>query len=446
MSTHTDPAPLADAHAAAAYDDADRERRVVEPPKRVVAPERAPFERDRARVVHAASSRRLAAKTQVMGPQSDDFVRNRLTHSLEVAQVARDLARALGCHPDIAETAALAHDLGHPPFGHNGETVLAELAAPCGGFEGNAQTLRLLTRLEAKTFAPDGGSVGLNLTRATLDACTKYPWRRAEAPAPGGVHGDGSPRVVVKFGVYDDDLPAFAWLREGVVGTRRCVEAQVMDLADDVAYSVHDVEDGVAAGRIDLTDLDRHLPALWQTVREWYAPGVDDDTLAEVLAGLRSVGSWPRAPYDGSRRSLAALKNLTSDLVGRFCGAVQLATLRTLRGDAPVRHRADLVVPERTALEITVLKGIAAHLVMRADDRVALMARQRDLLADLVGVLDAGGDRLLEPAYAEDWRAAADDAGRLRVVVDQVASLTDASALAWWRRLCTTAPGTGAGA
>src|SRR3954468_1274364 len=134
------------------YDAAARERIVEEPPKRVDAPVRTPFERDRARLVHAASFRRLAAKTQVVGPQSDDFVRNRLTHSLEVAQVARDLSRALGSQPDIAETAALAHDLGPPPFGHNGEGVLAELGEACGGFEGNAQTLRLLTRLEAKTL------------------------------------------------------------------------------------------------------------------------------------------------------------------------------------------------------------------------------------------------------------------------------------------------------
>jgi dGTPase len=207
------------------YDDAARERLVAEPPKRVDAPVRLAFERDRARVVHAAASRRLAAKTQVVGPQTDDFVRNRLTHSLEVAQVARDLARALGTHPDIAETAALAHDLGHPPFGHNGERVLAGLSADCGGFEGNAQTLRLLTRLESKTFDSDGRSVGLNLTRATLDACTKYPWPRSEATGPHGVHADGTPRVVVKFGVYEDDRPVFDWLRAGVDGRRRCLEA-----------------------------------------------------------------------------------------------------------------------------------------------------------------------------------------------------------------------------
>ncbi|MFC6286753.1 deoxyguanosinetriphosphate triphosphohydrolase [Nocardioides sp. GCM10027113] len=415
-----------------AYDRAARERIVAEPPKRVDAPERTPFERDRARVVHAASFRRLAAKTQVVGPQTDDFVRNRLTHSLEVAQVGRDLARALGCHPDIVETAALAHDLGHPPFGHNGERVLAELSVDCGGFEGNAQTLRLLTRLESKTVDDEGRSVGLNLTRATLDACTKYPWSHDEAEDPNGVHADGSPRVVRKFGVYGDDLRVFRWLRDGVPGRRRCLEAQVMDLADDVAYSVHDVEDGIVAGRIDLTRLDR--AAVWQTVRDWYLPDAADDRLDEVLEGLQQQGSWPTTPYDRSRRSLAALKNLTSDLIGRFCGAVQHATYAT--GDGPfVRYAADLVVPETTRLEMAVLKGIAAHYVMRADDRVAAMVRQRELLAELVAaLLDRGPDGLDRP-FADDWDEAADDAARRRVVIDQVASLTDASAVARHARL-----------
>ncbi|GAA4114470.1 deoxyguanosinetriphosphate triphosphohydrolase [Nocardioides fonticola] len=409
------------------YDDAARARVVPEPPKRVDAPERTPFERDRARVVHAAASRRLAAKTQVVGPQSDDFVRNRLTHSLEVAQIARDLSRALGSHPDIAETAALAHDLGHPPFGHNGERVLDELGGPCGGFEGNAQTLRLLTRLESKTVDAEGRSVGLNLTRATLDACTKYPWPRA---AEG--------YEAVKFGVYADDLPVFGWLREGAPASRRCVEAQIMDLADDVAYSVHDVEDGVVADRLDLATLHRDTAPVWATLRDWGLAEQPDDVLDEVLADLRAVGSWPTAPYDGSRRSLAALKNLTSDLIGRFCGAVQQATLGSgAAGDAlPVRYGADLVVPERTALEIAVLKGVAAHFVMGASDRLAAMDRQRDLLADLVPVLLDRAPDVLDRAFADDWREAADDAARLRVVLDQVASLTDASAVAWHARLC----------
>jgi len=411
------------------YDEHARERFVAEPPKRVDAPVRTPFERDRARVVHAASSRRLAAKTQVLGPQTDDFVRNRLTHSLEVAQVARDLARALGCHPDIAETAALAHDLGHPPFGHNGERALAELAHEAGGFEGNAQTLRLLTRLEAKTFGTVGTqerSLGLNLTRATLDACTKYPWSRAEAGDPSGRHADGTPRHVVKFGVYDDDLEVFDWLRQGVAGHRRCLEAQVMDLADDVAYSVHDVEDGIVAGRIDLTRLDR--TALWETTRAWYLPDHADDELDAALAAMQEQGSWPRTAYDAGRRSLAAIKNLTSDLIGRFCGSVQAATFAASDGPL-VRHTADLVVPAGTLTEIAVLKGIAAHYVMQSEDRVTLQERQRQLLAELFEALWRRGEDGLQPAFVQDWRAAADDAARCRVVVDQVASLTDASAV-----------------
>ena len=414
------------------YDEAARARLVEEPAKRVPAPVRTAFERDRARVVHSASLRRLAAKTQVLGPQADDFVRNRLTHSLEVAQVARDIAHPLGCHPDLAETAALAHDLGHPPFGHNGEAVLDRLAADCGGFEGNAQTFRILTRLEAKSADAEGRSIGLNLTRATLDACTKYPW-----PRPVG-QGERSG----KFGVYDDDLAAFRWVREVVEGERRCLEAQVMDFADDVAYSVHDLADGIVSGRIDLVVLDSpdELSAVWETVRDWYLPSIEAPALVEALGRLRAIGTWPTTPYDGSRAGLATLKNLTSDLIGVFCGHVHAAT-RERFGDAPlVRHGADLVVPDETVHEIAVLKGIAAHYVMRAPERTAAMERQRTLLAELFEALVASGGEALDPTFRADLAAATDDAGRTRVLVDQVASLTDASAVAWHARLTGRVP------
>jgi dGTPase len=416
------------------YDEAAMARIVDEPAKRVPAPVRTPFERDRARVVHSASLRRLAAKTQVLDPQADDFVRNRLTHSLEVAQVARDIAHPLGCHPDIAETAALAHDLGHPPFGHNGEAVLDRLAADCGGFEGNAQTLRILTRLEAKSAAAGGRSVGLNLTRATLDACTKYPWRRVSTD----VTGEGSTAEAGgKFGVYDDDWPVFAWLREGVPGARRCIEAQVMDFADDVAYSVHDLEDGIVGGKVDLSVLDSpaELAAVWETVRDWYLPEVEDEALEAALDRLRAVGTWPGATYDGSRRGLATLKNLTSDLIGVFCGHVHAAT-RDQFGEEPlVRHAADLVVPEGTVHEIAVLKGIAAHYVMRTPERHTIMERQREVIAELFAALVASDGQALDPTFRHDHAVAADDAARTRVVVDQIASLTDASAVAWHDRL-----------
>lgn len=419
------------------YDDASRERFVEEPAKRVPAPERTPFERDRARVLHSAGLRRLAAKTQVVGPQSDDFVRNRLTHTLEVAQIARDLAHPLGCHPDLAETAALAHDLGHPPFGHNGERVLDELAQDFGGFEGNAQTLRILTRLEAKSVDPDGRPVGLNLTRATLDACTKYPWTRGEADDPSGVHSDGTRRTLRKFGVYDDDLPVFGWMRAGVEDHRRCVEAQVMDVADDVAYSVHDLEDGIVAGRIDLYRLDDpgERRDLWHTARAWYLHDADDALLEEVFADLRSVAAWPETSYDGTRGALAGLKNLTSDLIGIFCGRVQAATQEASGAAAIVRHEGDVVVPPATAVAIGILKAIAAHYVMQAEERVAQQVRQRDLIRELHAALVAGAPDALDRTFAADYRDAADDATRSRVVIDQIASLTDASALSWHQRL-----------
>ena len=425
------------------YDEAACARWVDEPPKRA---ERTPFERDRARLVHSAALRRLAAKTQVVGPQSDDFVRNRLTHTLEVAQVARDLAKTLGCDPDIVETAALAHDIGHPPFGHNGERMLDEVSQECGGFEGNAQTLRLLTRLEAKSADAEGRSVGLNLTRATLDASTKYPWSRYAADAPHGTNVDGSARSVKKFGVYDDDLPVFTWMREGTGGTHLCLEAQVMDLADDVAYSVHDLEDGIVAGKIDLASLRdpgrRH--DVWSTVRDWYLPGVADEEMDDAIAALWQVPSWPDSSarsvrqgpsYDGSRPAQAALKNLTSDLIGRFCTAVQNATHEKYGTGTLTRYDADLVVPRETALAIGALKGVAAHYVMRADDRVAVHATQREVIADLVHAFREAGPELLQPAFRADLAAAGSEAERLRVIVDQVASLTDASALAWHARL-----------
>jgi len=392
------------------YDEQDRARLVTEPAKRVSAPIRTAFERDRARVVHSASLRRLAAKTQVVGPQTDDFARNRLTHSLEVAQVARDIAHPLGCHPDIVETAALAHDLGHPPFGHNGETVLDELAAECGGFEGNAQTLRILTRLEAKSRDERGESVGLNLTRATLDACTKYPWSR---PGPGA-----------KFGVYDDDLQVFDWMRV-VPGERRCIEAQIMDFGDDVAYSVHDLEDGIVAGHVDPQRLD--LQAVWEVVRSWYLPDADDAQLAAALEQIQAVDSWPDQPHDGSRAGLARLKDMASDLIGVFCGEVHEATRQAHGGDPLVRYRGDLVIPESTLLKIAVLKGIAAHYVMLAPDRMELMERQRQVIEELFEFLERTGDQHLAPVFRDDFAKAHGDSARTRVLIDQIASLTDES-------------------
>ncbi|OMH23985.1 deoxyguanosinetriphosphate triphosphohydrolase [Tersicoccus phoenicis] len=410
----------------AGYTGSDAERWVPESPKKR---HRTDFERDRARVLHSSALRRLGAKTQVVSPDTDDFVRTRLTHSLEVAQVGRELGRLLGCDPDVVDAACLSHDLGHPPFGHNGEATLNQLAQNIGGFEGNAQTLRLLSRLEPKVVTDDGGSAGLNLTRASLDAACKYPWAAKDAPLIHGVRTS-------KFGVYEDDLPVFAWLRTGAEPGRSCIEAQVMDLADDISYSVHDVEDAIVSGHLQLDALaDRDTrDRVIEYTRQWYLPHTEPGEVHAALTRLEADPVWVRrAGVDRAGR--AALKHMTSQLIGRFCQSALEATRAIYGPDPLTRYAADVVVPAETITEIAVMKGIATTFVMTSYDRQPIYEEQREVLAELATMLASTGDQHLDPMFAVDWRAAGDDDARLRVVIDQVASLTDMSALAWHTRL-----------
>ncbi|MFE0806553.1 deoxyguanosinetriphosphate triphosphohydrolase [Streptomyces sp. NPDC058794] len=411
------------------YDPASAARYAPEPDKR---PGRTAFQRDRARILHSAALRRLAGKTQVVAPGEgnpmwDASPRTRLTHSLECAQVGRELGAALGCDPDLVEAACLAHDLGHPPFGHNGEQALNDFAEDCGGFEGNAQSLRLLTRIEPKRFT-EAGSVGLNLTRATLDAATKYPWPRGAHPTD-----PASP----KFGVYDDDRPVFAWLREDAPGARTCFEAQVMDWADDVAYSVHDVEDGLHAGHIDpnclLADVERE--AVFEAAVGRYAPdGTDHAELAAALDRLLAQDWWPHG-YDGSAVAQARLKDATSQLIGRFCLAAETATRAAYGGGRLTRYTAELVVPRPTRMECAVLKAVAFRYVMQRTEQERLRADQRVVVAELAEALTARAPDGLDPQFRALFDTAADDRARKRVIVDQIASLTDASARSLHARL-----------
>ena len=383
---------------------------------------RSPFERDRARVLHSAGFRRLATKTQVHTAGTDDFLRTRLTHSLEVAQIAREMGERLGCDPDVVDVAGLAHDLGHPPFGHNGEQALNEVAQACGGFEGNAQTLRVVTRLEAKVEG-----AGLNLTRASLDAMCKYPWPRA--------HGRR------KFGVYADDMKIFRWFRPEGAGEHKCLEAQVMDWADDVAYSVHDVEDGLFSGFIALRPLlesPEERAALCADVAATYSSSPVDE-LAEVLdAQLADPAFAQLAAYDGSHRAQIALKAFTSALTGRFVSSAVNAT-REVYGGRLRRYDADLVVPHLERARCALLKGIALRYVMRRRGTEPWYDEQRQILRELVGVLSENAPEGLDLVFAPLWKEASDDGARLRVVIDQVASLTDPAAVAWHRRLIGSA-------
>ncbi|MBC7441129.1 MAG: deoxyguanosinetriphosphate triphosphohydrolase [Ramlibacter sp.] len=389
---------------------------------------RSDFARDRARLLHSSALRRLAAKTQVLSPTAGlDFARNRLTHSLEVAQVGRELALRLGLDPDIVDTACLAHDIGHPPFGHNGERALNDWSADIGGFEGNAQTLRLLTRLEPKVFGPDGRSYGLNLTRASLDASCKYPWPDEYSVA------DPSGRA--KFGFYHDDRTAFEWMRADAPDRRLCIEAEVMDLSDDIAYSVHDFEDAVVNGYVDVAALNGRASAeLVSSMHAWIGGAVSHEELAQAYDRLGALDSWLRT-WTAGRRDQGRLKTLTSQLIGRFSGAAVHATRQSYPAESLLRFGAHVVVPREIQAEIAVLKGVVAAFVMSNNTRQPIYTQQRTVLSRLAERLHTSGDEHLDAGFREDWQGAADDAARKRVVVDQVASLTDQSALAWYERL-----------
>jgi dGTPase len=453
------------------YGEHERARMLPEPSKRsslggalVGAPggvtrreRRGPFARDRARVLHSAALRRLAGKTQVVGPgegaEITGMPRTRLTHSLEVAQIGRSIAEELGCDPDVVDTAGLAHDIGHPPFGHNGEWALDQVAARCGGFEGNAQTLRTLVRLEPKII--DGG---LNLTRASLDAACKYPWPAQPVPAaetaaagPDAAGSDAAGRSDPpsrpatgrpnrrKYGVYAEDRAAFEWLRADAPDGRRCLEAQVMDWSDDVAYSVHDVEDGILAGRISLAALAD--PVERAALVTLAADSFGADRGACEAAGVRLL----ELPVVAAARELdpaaigaggqVLLKRVTSELVNRFVAAAVDAT-RARYGDGPLgRYTADLVVPAPVAAEVALLKAVAVRYVMADPVRLRLQAEQRGLVAELAEAIALGAPDTLSDGLREAWRDAPDDLAHWRIVVDQVAALTDQQAYAWHARL-----------
>ena len=394
------------------YSDFDRARFLDEPAKRGGRTE---FARDRARIIHSFALRRLAAKTQVAVPWATDFPRTRLSHSLECAQVGRELGAALGADPDLMEGACLAHDIGHPPFGHNGEEALNLIASSCGGFEGNAQSIRLLIRLEAKTVLPDGKSIGLNLTRASLDAATKYPWSRAVNAR--------------KFGVYEDDLEIFNWYRAGVESGKTSMEAQIMDWSDDVAYSVHDLEDSLVSGQIKLDQLSSDLPKLFKVAQEMYLADITEGEMQAALVALQKLSCWPRY-YDGTHRSLARLKDLASQLIGRFAQAAEVATQEKYGDGDLTRYNANLVVPRAQRVEVALLKSMAGHYVINASDSQIRYGEQQRLLTELVEAILESAPTTLESFFLQDWQNAQTDQARLRVVIDQVASLTDPGAVA----------------
>ena len=374
--------------------EASRGRKHPEPPSRT----RTPFARDRDRIIHASAFRRLKEKTQVFVAHEGDHFRTRLTHSLEVAQIARSIARALGLDDDLAETVALAHDLGHPPFAHAGEEELSDRMKPFGGFDHNVQTFRVIARLERRypTFE------GLNLTWETLEGVVKHNGpvaHRLDEPAF---------RAIAEYAAdFDLRFDTFA-----------SAEAQVAALADDIAYNNHDVDDGLQAGLFTLADIaDVPLigPYLSSARRDY--PDIDD-RLLRLEAVRRMIGAMVDDVMAETRRRAA-------DLGVRSAEEVRVAP-------APLVAFSDSMFRDLTELRHFLHSRMYRHFRV---NRTRSQARR--ILAELFGLfmreLDVLPDEWLQRAEA---KAAQDgEAGRARVVCDYIAGMTDRYAIEEHRKL-----------
>ncbi len=364
--------------------------------------ERSAAEIDRSRIVHSAAFRRLQGKTQVFGIGQDAFFRTRLTHSLEVAQIAKGIALRVGASVDMCEATALAHDIGHPPYGHKGESVLAALMARYGGFEANAQNFRILAKLEVKY--DDLSIRGLNLTRAVLDSLLKY-----REPYPGS---DG------KFYYTDDSevLEIVEWAKED--NEDRPLECEVMDWADDIAYSVHDLEDGIHAGMITTEKVRQRADAILARARK-RQPSCSAADLAWAYGRVLECEE-----HEDERARMAGRKKVTSNLINYF---LKVRVSPANKGEKNRgRHGSKLVVPPLLRRRCEVLKSLAYDLLID-DPRVAsLEARAERILTDLFEFYRKSKALKVYPEIYRTWfDAASNETERARVACDFIAGMTD---------------------
>ena len=389
-------------------------------PGRAATDRRSEFEHDRARIIHSAAFRRLQGKTQVFGIYEGDFFRTRLTHSLEVAQIAKGIALALGADPDLVEAVCLAHDLGHPPFGHNGERTLHALMRAHGGFEGNAQTLRILTYLEQK----HADYAGLNLTYQTLDGVLKYKTcidSTAIANAPQ------SP--VKGFYTWDRQLVETIVQQTGS-RQQRSVECQILDVADDIAYSVHDLEDSLKAGLLTQADLRRLPPA--RVVRDVNAQlTVWGRTVNEGTVHMELAQIADRLEQLEQRSLRAGRKMLTRDLIHEFVSPVAHQS----HGD---HEHIDTDFSNRVRIEA--LKAFESYKVINNPRVTTLSHKGKEVLRRLFAVLDQGQESigLFPEDHGEHYEKAllnGDETARKRVICDFLAGMTDSYALRFYSRL-----------
>lgn len=359
---------------------------------------RTDFQRDRDRIIHADAFRRLKQKTQVFVAHEGDHYRTRLTHSLEVAQIARTAARVLGLDEDLAETLSLAHDIGHPLFGHAGETALNEVMEPYGGFDHNAQALRVLTKLEQRYPTFDG----LNLTWETLEGVIKH----------------NGPLITPANGI--DSLPAafrdYEALQSLELDTFAGPEAQVAALADDIAYNNHDIQDGLRAGLFDIEDL-MEVPLAGDVFREVMRdyPGLERDRLISESV-RRLIGIW------------------LSDLIAEFqrrAAAEKPASVEEVRALArPLAAFSQDIAERQKPLRAFLFQRMYRHHKVNR-----MMSQARRIVRELFALFLAEPETLPPPWSERALAHAVDTHRRARVVCDYIAGMTDTYAIDEHRRL-----------
>lgn len=376
----------------ACHEEASRDRRYDEPESAT----RRCYQRDRDRIIHSAAFRRLEYKTQVFVNHEGDNYRTRLTHTLEVAQIARSVCRSLSLNEDLGEALALAHDLGHPPFGHAGEDALKEMMAPYGGFDHNAQSLSIITKLERRY--PDFD--GLNLTWETLEGVVKH-----NGPLLGKGKNRPLPRAVAEYNSEQDlELDTYA-----------SAEAQVASLSDDVAYNNHDIDDGLRAGLFTVDDLE----------------GVP--LVGPIFTGVRN--EYPN--LDESRRIHEAVRRLIGTMVDDLLRETRkrLAESKVDSVDA-VRRLGQPVAAFSAEMQthVRAVKDFLFANMYRHDHVNRMTADARRVVRNLFKVI------LENPKHLpDDWRRNAESGGTIataQVVADYVAGMTDRFALDQHQRLC----------
>ena len=424
---------------------------------------RSAFRRDYARLLHCPAFRRLQGKTQLFPSVEHDFFRNRLTHSLEVAQIAKSIALRLNHRHsyfsdnpidlDLVETAALAHDLGHPPFGHNGERALDDCMKEWGGFEGNAQALRILACLEKKE--PQPPDVGLNLTHRTLAATLKYdqpiPIRR-------------KPEKTLVKGFYHSEQVLVTKIKRSVLGVDsktdcqfKTIECQIMDLADDIAYSTYDLEDALKSGFVTATQmilpvfetdsfkqieakLNIDRPTIIRHMFDiWLEPAFDPKSLrinTRMLDVQRSEHvALLVAAVEVKARQLnedgAARTKLTSHLVNEYVEATEVPEVNT---EFPALSKLQLDEDLKTRIDI--MKHLTHALVIQSPNLKTVEYRGYDIVKDIFGALSKDdGHMLLPDDYRKRVRTITDQLERDRAICDFVAGMTDRYAIEFHERL-----------